>query len=381
MKESEYISAFVADGQISDAGLEDGLPEEFGPTEVFYVSAGYSMLYKVRRYGRFHLLKALKPEYRGNEFYEQALLKEFQMGYQLEHLHICRTIGWECLDGLGHCILMEYVDGVTLQELMDSGRLTAGLAHRIVGELCDALAYLHSKQVLHRDLKPTNVMITHHGQHVKLIDFSLSDSSDYGVLKLPAGTPFYMAPEVQASAEDSKIQVDARCDIYSLGVMMGEMARITGDAVMKQTADRCSQPRPELRFDSIDEVVGQLSEGSQKNNSLSRTVIWLSVVSVVLIVLAVILLPRLAKGDNAVGQTEVQMGQGCVVLSPAVIDACRHEAEQTVERRMDTATAYARIQKVIDQDFPTEAQRRSNQYAVQKAAARSFLDHLLKTAP
>ena len=373
MKEDESI--FLENGNAEDVG------QEFGPTEVFYVSVGYSMLYKVRRYGRFHLLKALKPEYRGNEFYEQALLKEFQMGYQLEHLHICRTIGWECLDGLGHCILMEYVDGVTLQELMDSGRLTAGLAHRIVGELCDALAYLHSKQVLHRDLKPTNVMITHHGQHVKLIDFSLSDSSDYGVLKLPAGTPYYMAPEVQASADDSKIQVDARCDIYSLGVMMGEMARITEDAVMKQIGDRCSQPRPEQRFDSIDEVIGQLSGGGPKSNSLSRTVVWLSVVGAVLIVLAIMFLPRLMKGDDAVGQAEVQMGQGSVVLSQAVVDACRHEAEQAVEGRMDTTAAYARIQKVIDQDFPTEAQRRSNQYAVQKAAARSFLNHLLEAAP
>ena len=73
MKEEEYISAFVEDGR------EKVVEQEFGQPEVFYLSEGYTMLFRVRRYGRIHLLKALKPEYRGEEFYERALLKEFQI--------------------------------------------------------------------------------------------------------------------------------------------------------------------------------------------------------------------------------------------------------------------------------------------------------------
>ena len=59
----------------------------------------------------------------------------------------------------------------------------------------DALEYIHGKQTAHRDLKPSNIMITRNGQHVKLIDFGLSDTDDYAVYKQPAGTEGYISPE------------------------------------------------------------------------------------------------------------------------------------------------------------------------------------------
>ena len=92
------------------------------------------------------------------------------------------------------CILLEYVDGVTLKEFMQHGKLTRPVAVKIINELCSALQYIHSKQIVHRDLKPDNILITHNGNNVKLIDFSLSDCDDYDVLKLPAGTRYYLAP-------------------------------------------------------------------------------------------------------------------------------------------------------------------------------------------
>ena len=55
--------------------------------------------------------------------------------------------------------------------------------------------YIHAKQIVHRDLKPSNIMITHNGNHVKLIDFGLSDNDDFALLKQPAGTPGYISPE------------------------------------------------------------------------------------------------------------------------------------------------------------------------------------------
>ena len=350
MKEEEYISAFVEDGQ------EKVVEQEFGQPEVFYLSEGYTMLFRVRRYGRIHLLKALKPEYRGEEFYERALLKEFQMGYQLEHVNIRRTLGWEYLENIGNCILLEYVDGITLKELMDSGQLTKAQAHRIVEELCSALSYLHSKQMLHRDLKPSNVMVTHNGQHVKLIDFSLADSGDFCVLKLPAGTPYYMAPE--------KSNSDARSDIYSLGVMMGEMARLTGDEAMRRVADRCAQPKPENRIASTEELLVQLKEQAAV---------------VALVALAYILVPRL-NADGG-GKSDVQMGQGNVVLSQAVLDACYREQALARDGKTDTAAAYARIQAVLDAEYPSEKERQGSMYHAQRTAARLFLDHLLKAAP
>ena len=63
--------------------------------EVYVSSAGYERLFYGRRYGRLHILKTLKPAYAGNPFYEEALHKEFSIGYRLEHPHIVRVLGWE----------------------------------------------------------------------------------------------------------------------------------------------------------------------------------------------------------------------------------------------------------------------------------------------
>lgn len=376
MKEEEYISAFVEDGQ------EKVVEQEFGQPEVFYLSEGYSMLFRVQRYGRIHLLKALKPKFRGKEFYERALLKEFQMGYQLEHVNIRRTLGWENLEGIGNCILLEYVDGITLKELMDAGQLTKAQTYRIVEELCSALSYLHSKQMLHRDLKPSNVMVTHNGQHVKLIDFSLADSGDFCVLKFPAGTPYYMAPE--------KSDSDARSDIYSLGVMMGEMARQTEDVHMRRVSDKCAQPKPENRIASTEELLAQLKAQDQQDGTLISksgkqrhnfaVLGWMAVAIVVLAVLAFILVPKL-NDDGIGGMSDVQMGQGNVALSQAVLDACYREQVLAKEGKTDTAASYARIQAVLDAEYPSETERQGSMYNAQRTAARLFLDHLLKAAP
>lgn len=103
------------------------------------------------------------------------------------------TIDWEQQEDLGLCIVMEYVDGISLKELMIQGKLTQPLAYKFIRELCEALHYIHSKQLVHKDLKPENIIITHNGYNVKLIDFGLSDRDDYDTLKIPAGTKKYLA--------------------------------------------------------------------------------------------------------------------------------------------------------------------------------------------
>lgn len=196
------------------------------------------------------VLKALKPSFVGNPFYEQALRKEFSIGYPLEHPHICRTLGWEQLPELGHCILLEYVDGISLREWIDRGLLTRPLADKLIGELCDALSYMHTRQVIHRDLKPENILVTFNGNNVKLIDFGLSDADDFDVLKIPAGTRCYVAPEVLKPGE----AVDLRADIFSLGVILGEMAEVLHDASLASVAQRCTRVHPQQRYASASDV-------------------------------------------------------------------------------------------------------------------------------
>lgn len=243
----------VTSGFIREEAVHDG--SHYRELQEVYVSAsGSNRLFRCERYGRIHILKTLQARYAGSDFYEQALRKEFNIGYQLEHPNICRTLGWEQHPELGRCILLEYIDGITLKEFMEQGKLTRPLACKIVTELCNALHYLHSKQIVHRDLKPSNILITHNGNNVKLIDFSLSDCDDYDILKLPAGTRYYLAPEVlQPDAP-----LDLRADVYSLGIILGEMATLLGNKRMAAVSRRCTQRKPERRYSSVEEVSAAL---------------------------------------------------------------------------------------------------------------------------
>lgn len=234
--------------------------------ELYSSSEGFTCLFRARRYGRLYILKALKSEYRGVPLYEQTLRKEFDIACPLDHPHICRVVSWETLSDLGSVIVMEYIDGLTLDEWMQTEYCTPSEAYKVVGELCEALEYLHRHQLVHRDLKPSNILITHQGQHVKLIDFGLADGDSYEVLKCPAGTLRYAAPEVKSGQGSA----DYRADIYSLGVVLSELASQLREKPMHSIARRCMAYQPADRYPSahaVAEAVSQASSVSSSKNS------------------------------------------------------------------------------------------------------------------
>lgn len=212
--------------------------DDFDNITEHYVSAsGHTRLFSATKYGKQYILKGLKTDYQYTPVYRQALTKEFEIGLQLDHPNICRTIGMELVHGYGTMIVMEHIDGDTLQDIIRHKALTTDLARKIASQLADALDYMHNKQILHRDLKPSNIMITHNGHNVKLIDFSLSDSDVFTVLKLPAGTSGYMAPELYMQGAVSTVA----SDVYSYGMVLKDMASVTGDRELARIAARCTR--------------------------------------------------------------------------------------------------------------------------------------------
>lgn len=205
---------------------------------------GTSAVYRAMRYGKWHVLKALKADYRTNPIALAQQRKEFEIGYNISHSAIAAVTGLEQVPGLGQCIVQEWVDGTTLREAMRRDDFGPSQAHDIMGQLLDALEYLHNRQVVHRDLKPSNIMLTASGNRVKLIDFGVSDTTSHAILKGPAGTRRYAAPELIAGE-----QIDNRTDLYSLGVIASEIndALPHSDRRLDRLAKACLKESPDER--------------------------------------------------------------------------------------------------------------------------------------
>mgnify|MGYP003291802919 CR=1 FL=1 len=214
---------------------------------------GYSCLYTATKFGKKVILKGLKPEFKKERFYQDLLKKEFEISYFLDHPNIVKIIDFQNILNIGDCIVMEYVEGMTLREFVESQRIEEAQNHRdkrvyekIFNELLDAMEYFHSKQIIHRDLKPDNILITNNGNNVKIIDFGLSDADDYVILKQAAGTRKYAAPE-QLIPNNT---IDCRADIYSLGIIL----KNNFPKSYHKIAEKCAQQDKEKRFSSVGDI-------------------------------------------------------------------------------------------------------------------------------
>src|SRR5882672_11087823 len=176
-------------------------------------------------------LKALFPEFAREPSFVERFRREAQAAANLNHPNIVGIYDWGQEDGT-YFIVMEYVEGRSLCDLIRSeGLIDPGRAADITAEIASALAFAHRSGVVHRDVKPGNVLITPQGS-VKVTDFGIARAGTSENLTQTGsvmGTATYFSPE-QAQG----LAVDGRSDVYSLGVVLYEMvtglAPFAGDA-------------------------------------------------------------------------------------------------------------------------------------------------------
>lgn len=199
--------------------------------------------FRVKIYGKLHFLKRLKAEYSGDIRYQEALRKEFETGYRLEHPNLVRYL---LLDKDG--ILMEYVDGETLSQRLEKNPdyfKQRKNSDKLVRQLLSALQYLHSHQVLHLDLKPDNILLTHINDDVKLIDLGFCYTDAFADTQ--GHTNAFAAPEQKAGGE-----VDVRSDIYAFGKIL---ELLPDHSLYNKVIARCTAERPEDRYQSVGEIL------------------------------------------------------------------------------------------------------------------------------
>lgn len=175
--------------------------------------SGHNLVYRAQMGGKWVVLKAAKPT-EGELTRNQLLLeREFEIMHRLDSIYVVQTISMVDDPQLGRSILMEYVHGRPLDKFV-AGTPTSTERRRVADELMEALIFLHDRQIVHGDLKPSNILITDSGNHVRLIDFGFSDNEAF-IAKNIGTSPSISSPE-QLPTNVLKPERD----IYALGKML-----------------------------------------------------------------------------------------------------------------------------------------------------------------
>jgi serine/threonine protein kinase len=210
------------------------------------------VVYKARQksLNRVVALKLIAPERAGDGEFARRFEKEAQVLAALNHPHIVAVYDFGQAGGF-YFLLMEYVDGINLRQLLASRRLSPDEALSIVPPVCEALQCAHAMGIVHRDIKPENLLLDRQGV-VKIADFGVAkmiasgEDMDFNVAQasMAFGSADYAAPEQKDAAT-----LDHRADIYSLGVVLYEM--LTGDRPGKSWEPPSRRVRVDIRIDQI----------------------------------------------------------------------------------------------------------------------------------
>jgi len=193
-------------------------------------AGGQGTVYKAldTKLDRTVVIKVLPPELTAKTANFRRFEREAQLCSQLDHPNICTIFDFHSADGVFY-IAMQYIEGKNVRQLVDGRPLDLRSAVGIAVQVCDALAYTHSRGIIHRDIKAGNIIVTETGQ-AKILDFGLAklmqdepvtsgeNRADITEIGVPYGTATYAAPE-QAKGE----KTDHRADIFSTGVLLYEM--------------------------------------------------------------------------------------------------------------------------------------------------------------
>ena len=239
---------------------------------------GMGVVYKARQrtLNRFVALKLLAPERVQDAKFAERFAREARALAALNHPHIVTIHDFGQAGGF-YYLLMEFVDGANLRQLLQARKFTPEEALTIVPPLCDALQFAHDRGIVHRDIKPENLLLDKAGR-VKIADFGIARMLDTvtgdgragespaaeNLTHAAVGTPGYSAPEQKTDPQ----RVDSRADIYSLGVVFYEMLtgelpgkkieapskKVHMDVRLDEIVLRALEKKPELRYQQVSQV-------------------------------------------------------------------------------------------------------------------------------
>lgn len=215
-------------------------------------------VYTAKKFGKWLMLKTLRPELKGKPEYEQMIEKEFEVRYNLAHPHIIMINDFEEVPGLGKCIITDDVYGDSLAKLIREGRVTEDHIHKLCHQLIDALDYIQVNHLEHHPLNTSRIIFTENIGNLKLIDVGFDQKS-------------HITPK------------DASEDIKNYGaVLMAALeAAGTPNPRLRKVAERCMSPDPARRYHDVSAL--RLALADRKANNLYIAVIAFLVAMIALL--------------------------------------------------------------------------------------------------
>ena len=244
---------------------------------------GNSRVFTAKNNGKKVIVKTLKAEYADNAACQASLREEYDVTSMLDNKYLRKAIDFVNIEGLGDCIIFEYIEGKSLAEHVRVGTLSEKQVKSIFTEVCDALYYMHRNGVVHCNLNPENILVTANDCRVKLIDIGIPETKQDADRELLIKEMEFIAPEI-IKGED----YDSRADIYSLGKIIEFISERNISKQFGPVATHCTQFSKEQRFDSISDVRSAITKG----HSAVKLIIA-AVVVVVVAVLAFIYIPKI----------------------------------------------------------------------------------------
>ncbi|MBD5323005.1 MAG: protein kinase [Duncaniella sp.] len=194
-------------------------------------------VYTAKKYGKWLMLKTLRPELKGQEEYEKMIEKEFEVRYNLAHPHIIMINDYEEVPGVGMCIITDDVYGDSLEKLIREHKVTDEHIYKLHHQLLDALDYIQTNHLAHHPLNASRVLFTENIGNLKLIDVGFDQKN-------------FLTHE------------ETNDDIYNYGVLLNQAldAVDTPHPRLRKIAAKCTAEDPSKRYSSLSALRLDLAE-------------------------------------------------------------------------------------------------------------------------
>lgn len=219
----------------------------------------FYLVYTAKKFGKWVMIKTLRPELKDDIKYQEMIEKEFEVRYNLAHPNIVMINDFEDIPELGRSIVTDDVYGLSLRQIINQGKLTDHHISQIAHQLVSALAYIQTNHIVHHPIRPETIIFTENIENLKLIDVGFDQKNA-------------LSP------------TDVSEDIYNYGLVLRESLDRVGskNVHLRHVANRCIDPDPKRRYRTIDDLRMDIEGHSNKKIYLMIILFLVAMVAILL---------------------------------------------------------------------------------------------------